>query len=134
LYLLDVSAIVNIAKRGKLKAFSRASTLDLALYESLNAVWKEIHLLKRMRKETGIKFAEVLAEALALIEKHSISGLERKVLELALKEGLTVYDAAYMCIALEKGLMLVTDDEKLRKKASKYVKTMTSLEMLKQQL
>ena len=130
MYLVDASALVNVVKRGKLGALSRASTLDLALYESLNAVWKEVYLQKRLRRETGLKFAKVVASVLALTEKHSIGGLEEKVLELALEEGLTVYDAAYICVASEKGLTLVTDDEKLRRAASKYVKTATSLKML----
>ena len=71
---------------------------------------------KRIKREIGVKLVKVLAKSLALIEKYTISGLEVKVLELALKEGLTIYDAAYLSIALEKGLILVTDDEKLRKK------------------
>jgi predicted nucleic acid-binding protein len=46
----------------------------------------------------------------------SIRRGEKNVFELALKEGLTIYDAANLHYALRNKLVLVTDDIKLREK------------------
>ena len=43
-----------------------------------------------------------------------------------MKEGLTYYDAAYLQAAMEKGMTLVTDDERLKKVGGKYVRAVTS--------
>jgi predicted nucleic acid-binding protein len=45
------------------------------------------------------------------------------------KEGLTYYDAAYIQAAEEKGLALVTEDEKLLEAAGKYVKAVKSSQL-----
>ncbi|RLE64713.1 MAG: DNA-binding protein, partial [Thermoprotei archaeon] len=37
--------MVNLVKRGIIKVFASGSTIDLALYESINAIWKEYKLL-----------------------------------------------------------------------------------------
>lgn len=44
---------------------------------------------------------------------------------IAHKEGLTFYDALYITIAKGAGATLVTEDEKLKKAAGKFVKTIT---------
>ena len=40
-YLFDASAIVNLIKKGFMKAFIKGFSLNLALYETMNAIWKE---------------------------------------------------------------------------------------------
>jgi predicted nucleic acid-binding protein len=40
-YLFDASTIVNLIKKGSMKAFIKGSPLNLALYETTNAIWKE---------------------------------------------------------------------------------------------
>jgi len=52
--------------------------------------------------------------------------VEREVFETAYKEGLTVYDASYLHLAVQNHLILVTDDQELRDKASKHVETLSS--------
>lgn len=122
MYLFDASAIVNLAKRGSLKPLSEGITLDLAVYEALNAVWKE-RKLGRIDPETARSLAELLRGVFSVIPLESIRGFEPEVYELASKEELTVYDAAYLYLALKNRLTLVSDDEKLLEKASRYVKT-----------
>jgi predicted nucleic acid-binding protein len=53
----------------------------------------------------------------------SIRSGEKDVFELAVKEGLITYDAAYLHYALRNKLLLVTDDIKLRGKAKQYLET-----------
>ncbi|MBE9391243.1 type II toxin-antitoxin system VapC family toxin [Fervidicoccus fontis] len=129
MYLLDASAIINLIKNKKLEAFENASTTDLALYECLNAVWKEAFMLKRLKEETALKLAGSIAKIFSSIEAYSITGFEGEALNLALKEGITFYDAVYLYIAIRNGFTLVTDDEKLKDIASKYIKAMRSAEV-----
>jgi len=55
MYLFDSSAIINLVKKGTVKPFAHGVTLDLTLYEVLNAIWKEHLLLKRFDKETALQ-------------------------------------------------------------------------------
>jgi predicted nucleic acid-binding protein len=59
----------------------------------------------------------------------SVRGGEKEVFELAVKEGLTIYDAAYLHYALRNKLVLVTDDVKLREKAKQYLETATTRDL-----
>lgn len=129
MYLFDASALVNLVKKGRVKPFARGATIELALYESLNAVWKEYRLLGRIDEETALKFVNIISDVFSVIEVLSIRGLERGVFELAARDGLTVYDASYLYAAMKNGYILVTDDRELRGKASKYVDTASSSEI-----
>lgn len=129
MYLFDASAIANLVKRGSLKPLSGGVTLDLAVYEALNAVWKECRL-RRVDPETAKSFAEILKGLFTAVPTESVRGFEDEVLELALKEELTVYDAAYLYVAIKNRLTLVSDDEKLLKKASRYVRTAKAVDLL----
>lgn len=129
MYLFDASAIVNLVKKASLTAFAEGVTLDLALYESLNAVWKEYRLLKRIDEDTALKLAEIISDLFKIIKTLSIKGSEREILSLASREGITVYDASYLYTALKNNLTLVTDDRKLKEKASRRVKVLTSSQL-----
>jgi len=116
-YLFDSSAVVNLVKRGKLSPFNEGCTLDLALYESLNALWKEHFLLKKLSHDLLRDYVGLIADLFSVIEVKSVRGLEEKVVENAVKYGVTVYDSSYLTYAAENGLVLVTDDRKLLDKA-----------------
>ncbi len=133
MYLFDASSIVNLVKRGILRVLGQGSTIDLARYEALNAVWKEYLLLKQIDRETMLEFADILSKIFDIIRIENIQGNEREVIELAAREKLTIYDASYLLLAIKKNLILVTDDEKLKKKASKYVKVKKTQEIINQE-
>jgi len=124
-YLFDASAIVNLIKKGFMKAFIKGFSLNLALYETMNAIWKE-HKLGRIDEKTAFEYIEVLTMAFKLFEILSIGGYEKEVFKLAVKEELTIYDASYLFLAIKNKLMLVTDDEKLKNKSLKYIKVLNS--------
>ena len=65
------------------------------------------------------------------MEVHNIREAEKEILDLSLREGLTIYDASYIYVAMKEKLTLVTDDAKLRQVASKYVKTLSSVDVNK---
>jgi predicted nucleic acid-binding protein len=133
LYLFDASSIVNLIKRGSLRPLSRGVTLDLAVYESLNAIWKEYKLLGNLDLETARLLVEVLQRVFSIMPLESIEGFEEEVFQLATKENLTVYDAAYLFIAIKNNLTLVSDDKRLLNKASGYVKTIRTTDLLSSQ-
>lgn len=47
-------------------------------------------------------------------------------LNIVIEEGITYYDASYICAAIKNNTILVTDDEKLHIIAKKYVEAITS--------
>lgn len=59
----------------------------------------------------------------------SIRGFENDIFNLASKESLTVYDASYFYTTMKNNLIFVTDDDKLRNKASRYIRILTSAEL-----
>lgn len=130
LYLYDASAILNLVKRGVVKAFAKGCTIDLAVYEAVNAIWKECYLLKRMRAEVAYELAELLSKIFSVMDVRTVRGSERGALEVAMKEGVTVYDASYIYIAARDGLTLVTDDRKLIDVARKYASASTTAEVV----
>jgi predicted nucleic acid-binding protein len=131
MYLFDSSAIINLVKRGYLKPLAEGVTLDLAVYEALNAVWKECYLLKHLDEETAGRLLSILGRVFDVITVASIRGEEAGVFELAVKEGLTVYDAAHLYYAYKNKLVLVTDDRKLGEKARQYVETVSTGELVR---
>jgi len=133
LYLFDASSIVNLIKRGSLRPLSRGITLDLAVYESLNAIWREYKLLGRLDLETTRLLVEVLQRVFSIMPLESIEGFEEEVFQLAIKENLTVYDAAYLFVAIKHNLTLVSNDRELLNKASGYVKTVKTTDLLSSQ-
>jgi len=132
-YLFDASSITNLVKRGVTKVLAEGKTLDLAYYESLNAVWKEHTLLRKINGETALEYIETLSLVFKALEVDSIRDEEVKVFKLASREGLTIYDASYLYIAIRDGLTLVTDDNKLKNKASQHVMALTTKELLEKE-
>jgi len=129
MYLFDSSAIINLVKKGTIKPFAYGATLDLALCEVLNAIWKEHLLLKRFDKETALQLLDIISSIFNIIKIISIKGLEKEVFNLASKENITIYDASYLYIAIKNNFVLITDDKELKNKALKYVKAFTSSEV-----
>ncbi len=48
-------------------------------------------------------------------------GLEEEILRTALEHGVTVYNTSYIVLARKNGLILVTEDKKLRNKAAEII-------------
>ncbi len=130
MYLFDASSIVNLVKKGKVKPFINGVTIDLALYESLNAIWKEHKLLKRIDKDIAFQFIDIISDVFKVLTVIPIKGLEEEIFNLALEENLTIYDASYLYIAIKNKYTLVTDDQKLMSIASNYTNVTNSIKLL----
>ncbi len=88
-------------------------TLDLAVYEVANSVWKHQHLLKDLKD--GPKYLSIFH---GLLETNKIRavrpspGLMERSYALAARNGLSIYDAVFIALALEVGAALKTYDRR----------------------
>jgi hypothetical protein len=80
-YLFDTTVIVNLIKKGSMKAFIKGFSLNLALYETMNAISKE-NKFGRIDEKTALEYIVVLTMAFKLFEILSIGGHEKEVLNL----------------------------------------------------
>ncbi|RLE75997.1 MAG: toxin VapC [Thermoprotei archaeon] len=117
-YLFDASALLNIIRSyGDLAIdfLKNNYIIQLAFYEIGNAIWKELFLIKSIDLEEALFLLGLvgkLSHYLILLEDSDSS----VILEIAYKLGITFYDASYVVAAAEKGLALITDDNKLIRK------------------
>jgi len=88
-------------------------------------------LQKRIDADTARGLVEILRGALGVVPIESFRSVEMEVYKLALKEELTVYDSSYLYIAHRDRLTLVSDTNKLLSKASRYVGTARTMDILK---
>ncbi|MEM4473747.1 MAG: type II toxin-antitoxin system VapC family toxin [Candidatus Bathyarchaeia archaeon] len=131
-YLLDASALLPlVVRRGKQLLFEASRedlvTTDLALYEACNSLWK-LTLLKSISIEDAIDAATTIKDLATrgVIKTIKFTKLDfSNTLQIAYKEGITFYDASYIATARNAEATLVTEDEKLKKTASKLIKTIT---------
>lgn len=120
--IYDSSAIINLCAKKNLDRLLEGETLDLAVYEAGNAVWRQVHLRKTLTREEGEKALTVLTETINNMKTAAIQDTTA-VLNIAIEEGITFYDASYLHAAVKNNLTLVTDDERLSSAARRYVKT-----------
>lgn len=129
--LLDASALLPlVTRRGKRLIVEALRidliTTDLAIYEACNSLWKLATLLKTITLEDAADVTKILKDVTGknVIQTTDFTKLDLpRTLSIAHKERLTFYDASYIVTAEDEKAILVTEDEKLRKAASKFVKT-----------
>ncbi len=88
-------------------------TVDLALPEALNAIWKHSSRIGDLSQEEAMESA---ADFLRIWDKLKVIPsveLAKKALKLALEEDITVYDALYLQLAKSAGAGLATFDGRL---------------------
>jgi predicted nucleic acid-binding protein len=83
---------------------------ELFLLETGNALWKSIR--RQMRTvEEGVAMFESIRELPIRLHRHRDLALES--LDLALRRGISVYDASYVAVAVREVLPLFTIDKRL---------------------
>lgn len=94
----------------------RIATLDLALVEVANTLWKHVHLLRRMPESA---YAVLRGAVKPLVRSAArvlrADELLEDALDNAVKLGIAVYDSLYVTLALREGCELATFDDRLRK-------------------
>jgi len=121
--LFDASSLVYALKLKKLEVLYDNYTQWLVIYEVVNALWKEASLIGTLSLGEALKLVEIFTETLEYMNILSPHPYERAILALANKLKISAYDASYIVLAREKGLILVTEDDKLKAKAKNLVRT-----------
>ena len=88
-------------------------TVDIALAECLNAVWKHaiIHRdLKMEEVESTINDLTRIYDAVTVISTRELSG---EAMKIALTEKISIYDSVYIAAAMKLKATLITADKKL---------------------
>jgi len=127
--LFDASSLICALKQKKLDVLCDNYIQWLTIYEVINGLWKEAHSIKAMNVRDAINIARILKELVSYMNVLSPHGHEEELLMLALKAGITVYDASYIVLAKKYNLTLVTEDKILRAKAKNTIKTATLSEV-----
>jgi len=131
MYLLDASALVPLLSEFGEQLIVRAAemrlfTLDLAVYEAGNSLWKLSTLLRSVSLGDAAEAMGVLRVVVVrgIVQAARFGELDlTRALEMASEEGITFYDSSYILAAESRAATLVTEDRKLREVASKYVDT-----------
>jgi predicted nucleic acid-binding protein len=126
--LFDASSLIYSLKAKNLNPLYDGYIQWLTIYEAMNALWKEA-LAKALSIEEALEILSVFSGLIDLMKVINPHGCEREIVENAWKLGLTAYDASYVVLAKRHDLILVSEDEVLRKKADGIVET-TSLREL----
>jgi len=129
--LFDASSLIYALKLKKLELLHNNYVQWLTIYEVLNGIWKEAHLIKTIKPEEAIAIAKTLRKVVNFMNILSPQGLEDEILKIALKYGITTYDASYIVLAENNNLMLITEDRKLKVVAEKIVETKNLREITK---
>ena len=123
--VIDASALVKVILQEEgwenIPLTNKVATLDYAIIEALNAIWKAV-IQNRLDVDDTKKRVEALrylSEGLMIFDAKKY--LER-CLEIALREKITVYDALYITLAEELGAEFYTCDVKQFEVARKYVR------------
>jgi len=124
-YLFDASSLVRALKEARLVPLGGQAIQWLTVYEVLNALWKEVYLLHKLSPKEAISITSDFEELVRNMVVLEPSGLEQEVLQIAVSKGVTAYDASYIALAKRHGLVLVTEDKKLRKAASGIVESIS---------
>ncbi|MGC8543610.1 MAG: type II toxin-antitoxin system VapC family toxin [Vulcanisaeta sp.] len=83
-------------------------TIDLAIKEVANALWKKV-IRGEVSYDTALTIIKTLLEdAIPIIDQREYL---MKALELAVKHRITIYDAIFIVLALEKNMELITSDK-----------------------
>ena len=115
IYLIDTSALYPLIRRlGTRIAYyiDQLVVLDLTIYEVGNTIWKEY---RKGQIENLEDTVEMFSKILDNMKTISISPDEIEgVLEIALRNNITFYDASYIYASLKYNLKLVSEDEDIR--------------------
>lgn len=89
-------------------------TPTLTYYEVLNVVSRAVRGLKQGQQLAHNDGIAILSAVRSLpLEERSVRGLEQRILEIAERYQRSAYDAAYLALAEEMGVDLVTGDHRL---------------------
>jgi predicted nucleic acid-binding protein len=99
----------------------RPRTLDLAVKEAANAIWRRAVHLKDIDIEKALQILDnLLSVKKAVIEIDPQELYLKQALRIAIDHGITIYDALFIAQALNRKAALVTSDKEQCEIASKH--------------
>ncbi|MFW6109754.1 MAG: type II toxin-antitoxin system VapC family toxin [archaeon] len=131
--LLDSSILVKLVvnERGSedaretvrkyLRDGYRLHTVDMALPEALNALWKHVTIHTDLSKKQAGQVIEDLKRiwiSLNVISSHEVTN---RAFQIAVNNKLTAYDSLFIAAAMYQSAKLFTADVKLFKASEKHV-------------
>jgi len=116
-YEEEALKIRNDYAQGKIQLYAPT----LITYEVLNSIWKAV-TRKLMKISQAKTYCQTISKIMPTTIKFESKDLE-KVMEIAVKENITIYDAAYIITAIKTKSTLITADKKLLETSRKYIKT-----------
>ncbi|AJC70785.1 nucleotide-binding protein [Thermococcus guaymasensis DSM 11113] len=122
--VIDASALVKVVLQEpgweEVPTEPHVATLDYALVEGMNAIWKAVRRGELTTEQGRVKVTvlKTLGSSITLFDARSF--FERG-LEIAFKENITIYDALYIALAEALKAKLLTADEKQYYAAKNYV-------------
>ena len=108
---------------GVLKKGYTLHTVDFALAEGLNVVWKHVNVLKDLKVEDAAPAAEDLTRVYDGLNIVMAREIAQEATQIALAQNITVYDALYIAAAQKLNGTLYTADQKLSTTANKITNT-----------
>lgn len=107
------AAVASVLKKGY-----TLHTVDLALAEGLNAIWKHAAALKDLKREEANPAVEDLTRIYDRLNIIATRELATDAMHIALTQNITAYDALYIAAAQKTNSTLYTADQKLHDAAS----------------
>ena len=130
--VFDTSTIINIIQikhDEAITVFKGQNLLDLSYYELGNVLWKLLYR-SLLDKDEINKVRETIESIWSIFNvlKSTIEDF-KKILDIAIENELTFYDASFVYHAQKNDLTLVSDDGKMVKIGKKYGGVITSNEV-----
>jgi predicted nucleic acid-binding protein len=95
----------------------RPYTLDLAMKEVVNAIWKRVFLLKDMDIKRAFMILNDLLD-MKLLRVEPQDNYLKSAFEIAINTGTALYDSLFIAQAFSKNAILITADKKQYKTTS----------------
>jgi len=98
-------------------------TVDIALVECLNVIWKHTNLLKDLEPQEATSAVEDLTKLYDDLSVTLTRELKDEAMQIAISLNITVYDALFIAAAQKINATLYTADKKLFSKTSNLIKS-----------
>ncbi len=95
--------------------------LDLTIYETCNAFWKEHVKLRRISFEEAVKACLAAKMLTKWLKVYRFEDLDFEMIaRIALENNITVYDASYIALAITLKTQIASEDKDIVSVAPKY--------------
>lgn len=105
--------IEEVVKQGE-----ELATMDIALAEVLNAIWKHYTLIKDIDRDVLDGAVSDLLLLWSKLSKIDSADTGEKAMYIAVNHDITIYDSLYLAASKKYGATLATYDDKQREKAN----------------